>query len=140
MNNLKLIIAIICFLVAIGGPIYQMVESKINNVEGDGIETLGNNPIFRNILGIKTIHYVFFAGQGWESWGIDIENPKWMQYIGFDKTVKYCYPAEFNQSSENSSFIQQTMLFLLRTFIKLLYFVLFMFLAIKILPKEQTNN
>lgn len=63
-------------------PAYQTIDSSIKNTEGDGISEYGNNPVFKNILGIKKVYSYFDPGYGWvETEEVSIQTPMWMQNI-----------------------------------------------------------
>lgn len=82
----------LCYLgifLTITCPLYQSIDMNLKNTPGDGVERFGDNPIFRNILGVK-IDYSSYI-QGVDEWNLHrrtILTPPWMQKIGIPEKVE----------------------------------------------------
>lgn len=96
-------------------PIYQVVDELVKNVPGDGERVYGDNPIFKNILGVKTQCYFELDGQ-WEYCGTKIQSAPWMQKIGVEKFVH----SNGGVWNDNSAQKQIILVYLLRLLIKII--------------------
>lgn len=64
----------------------------VKNSDGDGVQVFGDNPIFRNILGVKTTYSDWVGGEdGWTVTEREFRVPQWMQLLGCPKEVKESY-------------------------------------------------
>lgn len=115
------------------GPLYQMIDSYSHDTSGDGETAWGDNPIFRNILGVKKMYSYSEAGDGWHRYRTDIETPRWMQGLGLPKIVSFGQKDPDNwvdPENEQSMFKFKTLcVILLRWCIKLLIPVLLIVLG-----------
>ena len=88
-NKIGFFLFAIGLLFTVGGPLYQYIDMKVNNVEGDGVESFGDNIIFQNILGVKKCISAFtHTDDGWVTYGTILYTPKWMQKVGCPKIVE----------------------------------------------------
>lgn len=116
-NTLILIGATLFFL----APIYQTLDMVIKNVPGDGKEIYGDNPIFKNLLGIKTDKYFKMDGQ-WEYCGTKIQVAPWMQKIGGVNEFVYSGGGIYNHNSPTKEIILVDLLrFIVKIMIPLIF-------------------
>lgn len=112
IGKIIFLVGVALFFVA---PIYQVVDELVKNVPGDGERVYGDNPIFKNILGIKTQYYFEMDGQ-WEHSSTKIQSAPWMQKIGVEKFV-YSNGGVYK---DNSSPKQMILVYSLRFAIKII--------------------
>ncbi|MFA6325447.1 MAG: hypothetical protein WCX46_04445 [Candidatus Paceibacterota bacterium] len=115
--NMLILIGVALFFLA---PIYQTLDEVIKNVPGDGKRIYGDNPIFKNLLGIKTQNYFKMDGQ-WEYCGTKIQVAPWMQKIGVNKFV-YSGGGIYNDNSSKKEII---LVYFLRFLIKIIIPLIF---------------
>lgn len=106
-------IGIVLFFIA---PLFQEVDAYIKNDGGDGDVEYGDNFIFRNILGVKTLEYIEIDGY-WDYEGTELQTTPWMQKIGLDTKIYWGYSDVLFDS--NSDDIQIVCVIVLRWIIKL---------------------
>ena len=115
--NVLILIGVALFFLA---PIYQTLDEVVKNVSGDGKRIYGDNPIFKNLLGIKTENYFEMDGQ-WEYCGTKIQTAPWMQKIGVNKFV-YSGGGTYNDNSPTKEIILVDFLrFLVKIIIPLIF-------------------
>ena len=131
LGNILKIMGIVLFFAA---PFYQFVNEYIDNVDGDGKRVYGNNPVFKNLLGVKTDRYYFLDAQGWEYENSVIETTTWMQKIGFAKVVGF---SDIIITNCSPSVFQAYSLVILRWIIRLLIPGIFFIPGIIILNKQK---
>ncbi len=134
------------FLVSIGifllfaCPVYQGIDAWIiKNEPGGGIIVSGDNPVFREVIGIKTTYHFFLPSSGWEETGDwKIQTPNWMQYLGLPKIVTYGNDGNGQPSTNKMS--TQITVWILRWIIKLIPVILIIIGLILVKPdKDQIN-
>jgi hypothetical protein len=127
----------LCYLglfLTIACPLYQSIDMTIKNTPGDGVERYGDNPIFRNILGIKIDNSSYI--QGLDEWDLHrrtILTPRWMQRLGIPKEV------ETGRNYENYSWWKTekyTLVMWLRILIKCIPIAL-LFFGIEFAPSKK---
>lgn len=114
LGEVLTIIGIALFFIA---PSYQFFDARLKNESGDGEIVYGDNPVFRNLLGVKTLRYHDIDGY-WDYEGTKLETTQWMQEIGFEKNIYWGY-SKFNDFRSNSNEIQVVLIIALRLIIKL---------------------
>ncbi len=106
-------IGIVLFFIA---PLFQFIDANLKNDSGDGDVEYGDNFIFRNILGVKTLEYIEIDGY-WDYYGTELQTTPWMQKIGLDPKIYWGYSEVlFNSNSDD---IQIVCVIVLRWIIKL---------------------
>lgn len=116
MKKLGEILTTIGIVLFFTAPLFQVVDAYIKNDSGDGEIVYGDNLIFRNILGVKTLDYFDIDGY-WEYEGAELQTTPWMQKIGLDPKIYWGYSEVlFNSNSDD---IQIVCAIALRLIIKL---------------------
>jgi hypothetical protein len=121
MKKLGRILTTIGVALFIIAPLFQILHEYFTNIPGDGDCIYGDNPVFRNILGVKTVNYYRLDGN-WEYAGTELYTTTWMQKMGFDPKVNWGY---LSYSDLNSDETQVACLVTLRWIIKLLIPLIF---------------
>lgn len=107
-------------LLLIFAPTYQFVDYLVNEIPGDGVKIYGDNPVFKNLLGIKTVQYSTTAdGKNIARIATRIETPPWMRSLGAPNQVVWGKSAQ-----SVSPFFQIFWIVLARILIKMIPFIL----------------
>jgi len=107
-------------LLLIFAPTYQFVDYLMNETPGDGVKIYGDNPVFKNVLGIKTVEYrITVDGKNIARISTSIKSPPWMRSLGAPNQVVWGKSA---RSVSRSS--QIFWIVLVRILIKMIPFIL----------------
>lgn len=116
-------------------PLYQLIDMRIKNQPGDGIERYGDNFVFKNILGVKIDYSQYVGGEdGWYLERSEILTPLWMQTFGIPAQVQTGY--NYEDSSWWKSEGYSTVIWL-RFLIKCIPIVLIFFGIGKVTSKKE---
>ncbi len=104
-------------------PLFQLFYECATNIEGDGARVYGDNPVFKNVLGVKTLAHSKIDGE-WEYSLTEISTPVWMQHIGLPKEVHYDFDSTTDDFGSTSKDVFLVVFF--RVLIKILIPLIFL--------------